>query len=177
MDLVLIRALRTPSDETPGEKFYAKWLGPYRVSHAYPNGVSYRIHAMDDTTGTFIEHVNNIKRFIPPRQLNPATSITCSMSAIGCLRLRLHSHDHNGQHSPTADALYLAVLGARSCHVFLTHSPFRTVCPLATAAQGARSRLLLSTHYLFRLRPLAPRLRCITEDALITEGTYGHRPQ
>ena len=117
-DLVLARAFRTPCDEAPGEKFYAKWIGPYKVLYAYPNGVSYRLGEMNASGQTWVDHVNNLKKY---RQTE--TTTTHEIAGIFSPKARRNLSGHPLWAQPTwtrppdtrpwaAPILYLA---ARTC--------------------------------------------------------------
>ena len=75
VDQVLIRAMRPPNDVAQGEKFYPHWSGPYKVVFAYSNHVSYRLADPKDPSDTWIEHVNNMKKYLAPRNVSAESGI------------------------------------------------------------------------------------------------------
>jgi hypothetical protein len=79
--LVSIRIPVRPSSEAPGEKFFPRWKGPYRVLFAFDDLTSYRLYDITNNT-QFTEHVNNMKLFRSHEQQSRSAINTISCANI-----------------------------------------------------------------------------------------------
>ena len=80
---VLIHAVRPPSDAAQRENFYPHGNGQYRVVFAYSNNVSYRLEDPKDPSDTWIEHGNNVKIFLAPRNVLAESGIPPLAETVG----------------------------------------------------------------------------------------------